>query len=176
MPATSGAKTALRAFCAGMTNESVARASLSTVVAGHDDREIGASLSPPSWPGFDPAIHVFAAQPNCTDSVFKQPRGCSFAFSRRGQAPEVCGGPCSSERRRAQGMPGARCTRGLVCHCAKKKRTRAYRFSGGSPASPARMVLRLMPRSPRRRILLVTVITRTKGLIDPVGSTSPPRT
>ncbi len=32
-----------------------------------------------------------------------------------------------SERQRAQGMPGARCTRGLVCICAKKKRTRAYR-------------------------------------------------
>ena len=28
-------------------------------------------------------------------------------------------------------MPGARCTRGLVCKRTSKKRTRAYRFSGG---------------------------------------------
>jgi hypothetical protein len=30
----------------------------------------------------------------------------------------------------AQGRPGARCTRGLVCKLHKRKRTRAYRFSG----------------------------------------------
>src|SRR4051794_12925149 len=35
------------------------------------------------------------------------------------------------ERERAQGRPGARCTRGLVCKVRKRKRTRAYRFSGG---------------------------------------------
>jgi hypothetical protein len=35
-------------------------------------------------------------------------------------------------------MPGARCTRGLVCKMHKGKRTRAYRFSGGNPAFPAR--------------------------------------
>jgi hypothetical protein len=35
-------------------------------------------------------------------------------------------------RERAQGRrPGARCTRGLVCKRCTKKRTRAYRFSGG---------------------------------------------
>src|SRR3954453_11767766 len=37
---------------------------------------------------------------------------------------------------RAQGMPGARCTGRLACKIAKK-RTRAYRFSGGNPAFPA---------------------------------------
>src|SRR5260221_8028578 len=35
------------------------------------------------------------------------------------------------ENKRAQGMPGARCTRGLVCKMHKEMRTRAYRFSGG---------------------------------------------
>src|ERR1700676_3157395 len=35
------------------------------------------------------------------------------------------------ENGRAQGMPGARCTRGLVCKMHKEMRTRAYRFSGG---------------------------------------------
>ena len=34
-------------------------------------------------------------------------------------------------------MPGARCTRGLVCEVHKRKCTRAYRFSGGNPAFPA---------------------------------------
>ncbi|MEH2561072.1 hypothetical protein V1289_000699 [Bradyrhizobium sp. AZCC 2289] len=35
------------------------------------------------------------------------------------------------ENKRAQGKPGARCTRGLVCKVHKEKRTRAYRSSGG---------------------------------------------
>ena len=38
---------------------------------------------------------------------------------------------------RAQGRPGARCTRGLMCKMHIAKRTRAYRFSGSSPAFPA---------------------------------------
>ena len=42
-----------------------------------------------------------------------------------------------SRRQRAQGKPGARCTRGLACICAQKARTRAYRSSGEHPAFPA---------------------------------------
>ena len=42
------------------------------------------------------------------------------------------------ENQRAQGRPGARCTRGLVCKLHKKVRTRAYRSSGEHPAFPAR--------------------------------------
>ena len=42
-----------------------------------------------------------------------------------------------SRRQRAQGRPGARCTRGLVCKLHKEMRTRAYRFSGNTPAFPA---------------------------------------
>src|SRR5712672_2248340 len=44
-------------------------------------------------------------------------------------------------------MPGARCTGGLACKIAKK-RTRAYRFSGGNPAFPAQWfygLLRALP-------------------------------
>src|SRR3954454_19460597 len=33
-------------------------------------------------------------------------------------------------------MPGARCTGGLACK-RRRKRTRAYRFSGGNPTFPA---------------------------------------
>src|SRR5712672_1039034 len=44
-------------------------------------------------------------------------------------------------------MPGARCTGRLACKIARK-RTRAYRFSGGNPAFPAQWfygVLRALP-------------------------------
>jgi hypothetical protein len=59
--------------------------------------------------------------------------------------------------KREQGMPGARCTRGLVCKECTKKRTRAYRFSGGNPAFPARWSYGLCRALPGERIRLVTV-------------------
>ena len=43
--------------------------------------------------------------------------------------------PLSNQR--AQGRPGARCTRGLVCNLRIRTRTRAYRSSGNTPAFPA---------------------------------------
>ena len=46
------------------------------------------------------------------------------------------------------GMPGARCTRGLVCNRHKKMRTRAYRAAEASDI-PCAMVLRLISCSPR---------------------------
>src|SRR5260370_3641703 len=57
--------------------------------------------------------------------------------------------------------------------CAKmcKKRTRAYRYRRGHPDIPCAMVLRLIPRSPRRRIRLVTVADGLKDCLNPVGST-----
>ncbi|MEH2563021.1 hypothetical protein V1289_002648 [Bradyrhizobium sp. AZCC 2289] len=42
----------------------------------------------------------------------------------------------SPKEKRAQGMPGACCTRGLVRKMHKRKRTRAYRYSRSIPASP----------------------------------------
>ena len=59
-----------------------------------------------------------------------------FAISRR-VTSEICTILVPSSKQRAQGRPGARCTRGLVCNCAQKTRTRAYRFSGNTPAFPA---------------------------------------
>jgi hypothetical protein len=59
-----------------------------------------------------------------------------FAISRR-DAPELCQKFPRPSKQRAQGTPGARCTRGLVRKLCKRKRTRAYRFSGGNPAFPA---------------------------------------
>ena len=56
--------------------------------------------------------------------------------------------------KRAQGKPGARCTRGLVRKYVQKKRTRAYRFSGGNPAFPARWVTAYFVLSSVSRALL----------------------
>ncbi|MEH2562989.1 hypothetical protein [Bradyrhizobium sp. AZCC 2289] len=60
-------------------------------------------------------------------------------------------------KKRAQGTPGACCTRGLAC---KKTIASAHEHTGtvGAFRRPCAMVLRLMPCSPRRRIRLVTVI------------------
>src|SRR5437868_14637634 len=53
----------------------------------------------------------------------------TFAFSRR-IAPEVCIVVCPPLEQRAQGRPGACCTRGLACDLCKQKCTRAYRAAG----------------------------------------------
>jgi hypothetical protein len=55
-------------------------------------------------------------------------------------------------KQRAQGRPGARCTRGLVCNCAQKTRTRAYRFSGNTPAFPAQWLYGLLRALPGERL------------------------
>jgi len=65
---------------------------------------------------------------------FQTARGRASAFPRRARA--LLRLP-PSENKRAQGKPDARCTRGLVCKNGRK-RTRAYRSSGGNPAFPAR--------------------------------------
>jgi hypothetical protein len=52
-----------------------------------------------------------------------------FAISRR-DTPEVCIFVCPPENQRAQGRPGACCTRGLACDLRKQKCTRAYRAAG----------------------------------------------
>src|SRR3984893_10879068 len=58
---------------------------------------------------------------------------------------------------REQGMPDARCTRGLACKGQKGKRTRAYRFSGGTPTFPAQWFNGLYRALLGERIRLVTV-------------------
>ena len=56
-------------------------------------------------------------------------RGYTSAFSRR-DAPELCFDFNPPGKWKAQGKPGARCTRWLACKRQIEKRTRAYRFSG----------------------------------------------
>src|SRR5260370_35337411 len=55
----------------------------------------------------------------------------------RGAMRPSCTEIIRPNKKRAQGMPGARCTRGLVCKMHKEMRTRAYRVSGDTPAFPA---------------------------------------
>jgi len=74
-----------------------------------------------------------------------------LAFSRRA-APEVCKITLPHENQRAQGRPGARCTRGLACMMHKKMRTRAYRFSGEHPAFPAQWLYGLLRARPGDRL------------------------
>src|SRR6266404_5348830 len=64
----------------------------------------------------------------------------------------------SRANQRARGMPDARCIRGPVC---KMGRENAHEHTGSAEASdiPCAMALRLITRSPRRRIRLVTVIS-----------------
>src|SRR5882762_277181 len=61
--------------------------------------------------------------------------GLIHALSRR-DAPEVCKSFRTSRKERAQGMPDARCTRGLVCKIARRVRTRAYRAAEAIRHSP----------------------------------------
>jgi hypothetical protein len=53
------------------------------------------------------------------------------------QSARVFPSTSTLSNQRAQGRPGARCTRGLVRKMHKEMRTRAYRFSGNTPAFPA---------------------------------------
>jgi hypothetical protein len=77
------------------------------------------------------------------------------------------------KKERAQGMPGACCTRGLVCKSVQKTHTSIQVQSEHSDI-PRAMALRLIPCSPRRRIRLVTVADGLKDCPNPVGSTFPP--
>jgi hypothetical protein len=79
---------------------------------------------------------------------------CKSAFSRR-HPPEACKN-LPPQKKRAQGMPGARCTRGLVRKRWKEAHT-SIQVQRKQSDIPCAMALRLIPCSPRRRIRLVTV-------------------
>jgi len=72
-------------------------------------------------------------------------------------------------------MPGACCTRGLVCNVHEEVRTRAYRYSRSTPAFPAQWFDGLCRALPGDEFLLPPSLPAWR-LIDPVGSTSPPGT
>ena len=75
----------------------------------------------------------------------------SFAISLR-DPHEFCYQLPALSEKRAQGRPGARCTRGLACNVHKEVRTRAYRFSGNTPAFPAQWLYGLLRDLPGERL------------------------
>jgi hypothetical protein len=64
-------------------------------------------------------------------------------------------------------MPDARCIRGLVCKMDKRKRTRAYRFSGGDPTFPAQWLYGLFRALPGESGFVVSVASRITGSSAP---------
>jgi hypothetical protein len=88
-----------------------------------------------------------------SDSTFQQREGAA-PHSRGARRPSFASMAALDNNKRAQGRPGARCTRGLVCKVEQKKRTRAYRFSGGNPAFPAQWFYGLFRALPGDRAFL----------------------
>jgi hypothetical protein len=76
-------------------------------------------------------------------------------------------------KKRAQGRPGARCTRGLVCNVHKRKRTRAYRFSGNTPAFPAQWFTAYFVLSPVTGFLATVAPRSLAGLSASTGAPGP---
>ena len=74
--------------------------------------------------------------------------------SRGMVSPEVFQLRWPSSNQRAQGKPGADCTRGLVCQTHSNRRTRAYRFSRNSPAFPTQWLYGLLRALPGERAFL----------------------
>jgi hypothetical protein len=58
------------------------------------------------------------------------------------------------EAPRAQGRPGARCTRGPVCNCAQKNAHTSIQVQRKHSGLPCAVALRLIASSPRRTALL----------------------
>ena len=70
-------------------------------------------------------------------------------------------------------MPGARCTRGLVRKMHKEMRTRAYRFSGGNPAFPARWFTAYFALSPVTGFFATVACGSFRKLDASVGASGP---
>src|SRR2546429_2564759 len=81
-------------------------------------------------------------------------REYTSAFSRHGFARGLQIPLSSPSNQRAQGKPGADCTRGLVCQTHSNRRTRAYRFSRNSPAFPTQWLYGLLRALPGERAFL----------------------
>ena len=92
------------------------------------------------------------------------------ARSRGATRPSCTWLACPLRDERAQGRPGARCTRGLVCNVHKEVRTRAYRSSGEHPAFPAQWLYGLCRALPGDEFLLPPSLCELTANPNPVGS------
>ena len=84
--------------------------------------------------------------------------------SRGGMRPRFACRLSTSKIQREQGMPDARCTRGLACKTGnQEKRTRAYRFSGGHPTFPAQWFYGLLRDLPGEPSSIATVASPNRS-------------
>ena len=81
-------------------------------------------------------------------------------------APELCNRFCPFENERAQGRPGARCTRGLVCDRQEKKEHTSIQVQRRASGLPCAMALRLIRDLPGERLFCLRCA---------LGSRMPPR-
>ena len=89
----------------------------------------------------------------------------TFALSRR-HSPEVCKFIPPPKKREGAGKTGCALHPRSRVQSSKQKRTRAYRFSGNTPAFPAQWFYGLSSCSPRRdHSLLVTVAPKKRELL-----------
>src|SRR5256885_3784802 len=72
-------------------------------------------------------------------------------------------------KQRAQGKPGADCTRGLVCQTHSNRRTRAYRFSRNSPAFPTQWLYGLLRALPGERACLPPSLAEDSTSLAPAS-------
>ena len=91
----------------------------------------------------------------------------TFAFSQR-IAPEVCSKIPALSKMRAQGMPGARCARGLVCNDSVRCAHEHTGHTGIARHSP-RNGLRLITCSPRRPGFLPPSSARLSANLTPAS-------
>src|SRR5215204_5438097 len=74
-----------------------------------------------------------------------------------------------SLEQRAQGKPGADCTRGLVCQELSIWRTRAYRFSRNIPTFPAQWFYDLLRALPGERAFLPPSLADRSASLTPAS-------
>src|SRR5207302_569708 len=76
-----------------------------------------------------PSLEYWITRPSAQLRTRRVTTEYEAAISRR-WSPEVCIVICPPRDQRAQGRPGACCTRGLACDLRKQRCTRAYRAAG----------------------------------------------
>jgi hypothetical protein len=123
------------------------------------------------WIASSQALLAMTVRGRCSDRArfnFKQQMSVRILAARFARALHFV-----VPRKREQGMPGARCTRGLACKTGNKK---AHEHTGQRRQSdiPCAMALRLIPRSSRRANSSCHRRCRLDSGSNPVGSISPP--
>ena len=93
--------------------------------------------------------------------------GHGISISRR-DAPELCF-QFSPQKSEGAGKAGCWLAPAVSCAIGAEKTHTSIQVSAGASGLPCAMVLRLMPRSPRRRIPLASVIGELAAFARPVG-------